>query len=135
LELTTGEGETGKLDAFVQNISEARYTSMILVHEMMTEPNYGGKSTTFIFRTSHEQAIAQLKQHITALVNIPIFEAWSEYLWLAGQAALLVRKTRAGGGIDLWTVELDVDAWTRLITGGLEMGVYHFQKLNTPNHP
>jgi hypothetical protein len=135
LELTTGEGETGKLDAFVQNISEARYTSMILVHEMMTEPNYGGKSTTFIFRTSHEQAIAQLKQHVTALVNIPIFEAWSEYLWLAGQAALLVRKTRAGGGIDLWTVELDVDAWTRLITGGLEMGVYHFQKLNTPNHP
>jgi hypothetical protein len=129
LELTTGEGETGKLGAFVQNISEARYTSMILVHEMMTEPNYGGKSTTFIFRTSHEQAIAQLKQHITALVNIPIFEAWSEYLWLAGQAALLIRKTRAGGGVDLWTVELDVDAWTRLITGGLEMGVLSFPEM------
>jgi len=36
---------------------------------------------------------------------------------------MLVRKTRSAGGIDLLSVDLDVDAWTRLITGGLEQGV------------
>jgi hypothetical protein len=36
---------------------------------------------------------------------------------------MLVRKTRAGGGIDLLTVTLDVDAWTWLITGGVEQPV------------
>jgi len=36
---------------------------------------------------------------------------------------MLVRKTRSAGGIDLLTVDLDAEAWTRLITGGLEKGV------------
>jgi len=36
---------------------------------------------------------------------------------------MLVRKTRSAGGIDLLSVDLDVDSWTRLITGGLEQGV------------
>ncbi|MDX1993675.1 MAG: hypothetical protein SF029_14905, partial [bacterium] len=48
---------------------------------------------------------------------------WTAYLYQAGQAAMLVRKTRAGGEIDLLTLNLDVDAWTRLITGGLEQGM------------
>jgi Ser/Thr protein kinase RdoA (MazF antagonist) len=88
-----------------------------------TEPNYGGKSTTFIFRTSDGQFIAKLKHHITELVNMPVFDAWSDYLWQAGQNAMLVRKTRSGGDIDLWTVDLDADSWSRLITGGLEMNM------------
>jgi hypothetical protein len=36
---------------------------------------------------------------------------------------MLVRPTRAAGGIDLLTVTLDRDDWTRLITGGLSQGV------------
>jgi hypothetical protein len=36
---------------------------------------------------------------------------------------MLVRPTRTGGDVKLWTVDLDVDAWTRLITGGLSQGV------------
>jgi len=36
---------------------------------------------------------------------------------------MLVRPTRSSGDIDLITVTLDIDAWTRLITGGIEQGV------------
>jgi hypothetical protein len=36
---------------------------------------------------------------------------------------MLVRKTRSAGGIDLLSIDLDVDAWTRLITGGLEQRI------------
>jgi hypothetical protein len=125
MELTPGENNTGMYEAFGQYIKEARYTNLILVHEMVTEPNYGGKSTTFIFRTSDEQLIAKLKHHITELVNVPVFDAWADYLWQAGQSAMLVRKTRSGGDIDLWTVDLDADSWSRLITGGLEMNMIH----------
>ena len=43
--------------------------------------------------------------------------------YTAGQTATLVRKTRAEGGVDVLTVDLDVDAWTQLITGGIEQGI------------
>jgi len=123
VELTAGEGNTGMYTAFMQNISEAKFTSLILLHDWVINPNYGGKSTTFIFRIAAEQAAAQLKHHITELVKVPVFDDWIEYLYQAGQAAMLVRKTRVGGELDLLTLDLDVDAWTRLITGGLAQGV------------
>ena len=36
---------------------------------------------------------------------------------------MLVRPTRSAGDIDLLSVDLDMDAWTRLITGGIEQSV------------
>jgi len=39
---------------------------------------------------------------------------------------MLVRKTRGAGGLDVLEVDLDVDAWTRLITGGLTNGIIQF---------
>ncbi len=129
IELTAGEGNTGRYKDFFAHLPEAKFTSLILVHEMLVAPSYGGKSTTFIIRTSDEQAIAQLKQHVTELVNIPIFDTWAGYLWQAGQAAMLVRRTHSGGDIDMWTITLDIDAWTRLITGGLDQGVLTLAQL------
>jgi hypothetical protein len=123
VELTAGEGNTGVYAAFTQNIPEAKFTSLILLHEMVTQPNYGGKATTFILHVSDEQAMAQLHQHVTKLVKVPVFPEWTGYLWQAGQAAMLVRKTRGAGGLDVLAVDLDVDSWTRLITGGLAQGV------------
>jgi hypothetical protein len=123
IELTAGEGNSGMYTDYLQNIPEAKFTSLILVHEWLIQPNYGGSSTTFIVRTSEEQAMAKLKYHITALVKVPVFDVWASYLYSAGQAAMLVRKTRAGGGIDVLTVTLDADSWTRLITGGVEAQV------------
>lgn len=125
VELTAGEGETGKYTAFTQNIPEAKFTSMILLHDRVTPPNYGGKSTTFILHVSDEQAMAQLHQHVMKLVKVPVFLDWTGYLWQAGQSAMLVRKTRGAGGLDVLAVDLDVDAWTRLITGGLSQGIIH----------
>ncbi|KXK50673.1 MAG: hypothetical protein UZ13_02317 [Chloroflexi bacterium OLB13] len=123
VELTAGEGSTGMYHAYLHYLPEARFASLILVHAWAVAPNYGGKATTFIVRISDAQAAAKLAHHVTQLVNVPVFEAWSAYLYDAGHRAMLVRKTRSAGGIDLLTVDLDVDAWTRLITGGLEQGV------------
>ncbi|MBE2269364.1 MAG: hypothetical protein IAE80_14110, partial [Anaerolinea sp.] len=119
VELTAGEGNSGMYHPYLHYLPEARFASLILVHDWAVTPNYGGKATTFIFRTSEAQAVAKLKQHVMPLVNIPVFEGWSAYLYEAGQRAMLIRKMRSAGGIDLLSVDLDVDAWTRLITGGL----------------
>src|SRR5579859_104292 len=56
VELTAGEGKTGMYTDFMQKIPEARFTTLILAHKLFTEPNYAGKSTTFILRASAEQA-------------------------------------------------------------------------------
>jgi len=119
VELTAGEGNTGMYTAYLQNIPEAKFTSLILLHDMVTQPNYGGKSTSFILKVSEEQAMAQLRHHVTKLVKVPVFDTWTGYMWQAGHAAMLVRSTRSQGGVDVLAVTLDVDAWTRLITDGL----------------
>jgi hypothetical protein len=123
VELTAGEGNSGIYHACLHALPEARFASLILVHDWAVTPNYGGKATTFLFRTSEAQAIARLRQHVMQLVSVPVFEAWASYLYEAGQRAMLVRKTRSAGGIDLLSIDLDVDAWTRLITGGLEQRI------------
>jgi len=107
----------------MQNIPEAKFASLILCHDWLMNPNYGGDATTFIFRTNEGQAAAKLKHHITELVKVPVFDAWAGYLHQAGQTAMLVRPTRGAGGVDLLTVALDADAWTRLITGGLAQNI------------
>jgi len=91
----------------------------VLTLHLLTQPNYNGDSMTFIFHISDEQAMVQLRHHITQLVKVPVFPEWTSYLWQAGQTAMLLHPTRAGGDVKLYTVVLDCDAWTRLITGGL----------------
>jgi hypothetical protein len=120
IELTAGEGNSGRYHAYLHTLPEARFTSLILVHDWLVHPHYGGAGTTFLFRVDEAQARAQLKAHITQLVKVPVFDHWTDYLWTAGQAAMLVGPTHSAGGIDLLTVSLDITAWTRLITGGIE---------------
>jgi hypothetical protein len=67
--------------------------------------------------------MAHLRHHVTKLVNVPVFEAWTRYLWQAGQSAMLLRPTRTGGEVRLLTLTLDAEAWTRLLTGGLNTGI------------
>ncbi|MEO0599777.1 MAG: hypothetical protein AAF126_26935, partial [Chloroflexota bacterium] len=40
VELTPGEGITGMYTAYINNMSEARFVSMILAHEYWVEPDY-----------------------------------------------------------------------------------------------
>jgi hypothetical protein len=115
--------------AYMQNIPEAKFTSLILCHELLTQANYNGDSTTFIFHISDEQAMVQLRHHITKLVKVPVFPEWTSYLWHAGQTAMLLRPTRTDGDVKLYTVVLDCDAWTRLITGGLAEGIIRLPQL------
>jgi hypothetical protein len=126
VELTAGEGNSGMYTAYLQTIPEAKFTSLILCHELLVNPNYGGKSTIFILRTDEAQAAVKLRQHVTELVKVPVFDEWARYLYHAGQTAMLVCPTRSAGDIDLFTITLDADAWTRLITGGLEQGIIKF---------
>ncbi|GAB4530368.1 MAG: hypothetical protein OHK0046_50890 [Anaerolineae bacterium] len=126
VELTSGEGNSSMYTAFMQNIPEAKFTSLILCHELLTATNYGGKSTTCIFHVSDDSrrghstsAMAQLRHHVTKLVKMPVFSEWTGYLWQAGQSAMLVRPARTDSDVKLWMVDLDADSWTRLITGGL----------------
>lgn len=122
LELTAGEGQTGRYHVYLHSLPEARFASLILVHDWAVAPSYGGKSVTFIFRTSEAQATAKLRQHVTELVKVPVFAGWAAYLYEAGQRATLVRRAQSAGGIDLLAVDLDIDAWTRLIIAGLSQG-------------
>jgi len=138
VELTAGEGNTGMYTAYMQNIPEAKFTSLIMVHELLTQPNYNGDSTTFIFHISDDSqrrhmtpAMVQLRHHITQLVKVPVFPEWTSYLWQAGQTAMLLHPTRTGGDVKLYTVVLDCDAWTRLITGGLNQDVIRLNNLST----
>lgn len=119
VELTAGEGSGGMYTDYLQTIPEARFTSLILLHEWVAHPN-DDAAATFILRASDVQAKARLKHQVMQLVNVPVFDAWTEFLWVAGQSAALLRRTQPADGIDLLTVSRDTSAWTRLITGGIE---------------
>ena len=93
------------------------------MHEWITTPLYHGLSVTAIFRTSEEQAIAKLLDHVRKLVKVAVFDQWGTFLYTAGQAMGLVHPpTHCGGEIDLLVVDLDDLQWTRLLTGGLSSG-------------
>lgn len=94
-------------------------SDLILLHEWVAHPN-DDAAATFILRASDVQAKARLKHQVMQLVNVPVFDAWTEFLWVAGQSAALLRRTQPADGIDLLTVSRDTSAWTRLITGGIE---------------
>lgn len=108
-----------RLEVFSQYLPEARFRSSILVDRRLAHPEAGGAGVTFIIRTDEAQAQALLLHHVREACSLPVFDDWAAFLWDAGQTAGLVRPTRSKGGIDLLTVLLDDDAWSRLIAGGI----------------
>ena len=129
IELTAGEGNSGMYTDYLQTIPEARFTSLILLHEWIVRPN-GDARPTFVLRVDEAQAKAKLKHLVTQLVNVTVFDVWTEFLWSAGSAASLVHPTRLAGGVDLLTVSRDAAAWTRLITGGVEQQIIQLPQTN-----
>jgi len=119
IELSAGEGNTGVYTAYINNMAEARFVHCMLAHERLVHPNYNGSAKTYIIQMSEEQAKAQLLHHVRETVKLPVFPDWIDYLWQAGQVAKLVRNTRAGGGLIIKAIDLDVDAWGRLIQYGV----------------
>ena len=91
IELTAGEGNTGMYSAFINNLSEARFVSIVLVHENWVDPNYSGNATTYIMQVSEAQAKGQLLHHIRELVSVPVFaesRCWNAQLKLAINASI-----------------------------------------------
>ena len=119
IELTAGEGNTGVYTAYLNNMQEARFVHCMLAHERLVHPNYKGNAKTYIIQMNEEQAKAQLLHLVRETVKLPVFHHWMDYLWQAGQVAKLVRNTRAGGGLTIKAIDLDVDSWGRLIQYGV----------------
>lgn len=119
IEFTAGEGNTGMYTAYLTNMQEARFVHCMLAHERLVTPNYNGNSKTYIIQTSEEQAKRQMLYHVRETVRLPVFDQWMSYLWEAGQIAKLIRNTRTGGGLVIKTIDLDIDAWGRLIQYGI----------------
>lgn len=119
IELSAGEGNTGVYTAYINNMAEARFVHCMLAHERLVHPNYNGNAKTYIIQMSETQAKAQLLHHVRETVKLPVFPDWIDYLWQVGQVAKLVRNTRTGGGLIIKAIDLDVDAWGRLIQYGV----------------
>lgn len=112
----------GQLARFQRRIPGLRVDHLILVHRSITQPVYHEKSTTYILRASDEQARAKLGAHIAALVHVAVFAEWHAYLEQRGREEDLLRACMCYGGVEAVAVELDRDAWTRVISSGLEQG-------------
>jgi hypothetical protein len=123
IELTPGENQKGTYTAILNNIREARFMHCILIHERLTAPDYSGKGTTYILQVDEEQAKGQMLHHVRQTVNVPVFAAWTDYLWRAGQTAMLIRNCRTSNSLVVRAVSLDKTGWRRLITGGLAGGI------------
>jgi hypothetical protein len=108
----------GAYTVFVQNLPEAKFTSMILCHKHLVEPRYQAQGTTYIIRTDQEQAQAHLLKHLRAMLNVALFDEWDDYLWQAGEIANLLGPTRSEA-LDVLALHTDAEAWMRVITGGL----------------
>ena len=122
IELTAGEGNTGKYTPYFALMPEVKFTHLILIHEKVLNPNTSGEGIApyaFVIEASPEQAQAQVWQHVRELVKITVFVQWIPYLWEAGIQAHLIQLTRSAGGITIWAIQMNRVAWTQVITAGL----------------
>ena len=119
IELTAGEKETGQYQDYFANLPEQKFVSLILLHKSITQPIYDQRSTTYLLQIDELQARQKLYDHIEALVDIPVFTHWTDYLWAAGIHATLLRTIPSAGVETVYAIDLDKDAWTRLLSGAL----------------
>jgi len=111
--------EPGLFTRFQRKIDGLGIDHLLLVHKSITEPEYSELTTTFMFFVDKEQATAILGNHISRLVKVAVFPAWFSYLVQQGRQEQLVRRCTCYGGVQVWAITLDVDAWTRVIQTGL----------------
>ncbi len=115
--------EAGLFARFQRKIDGLGIDHLLLVHKTITEPLYSELSETFLFFTGQDQAAAILGDHISRLVKVAVFPAWFPYLVQQGRQDRLVERCTCYGGVQVWAITLDVDAWTRVIQDGLASGV------------
>jgi len=114
--------EPGLFTRFQRKIDGLGIDHLLLVHKAITEPVYAELSTTFMFFVNKDQATAILGDHISKLVKVATFPAWFPFLVQQGRQERLVQRCTCYGGATVHSITLDVDAWTRIIQGGLASG-------------
>jgi len=114
--------EPGLFARFQRKIDGLGIDHLLLVHKAITEPLYSELSETFLFFTGKDQATAILGNHISRLVKVAVFPAWFPYLDQQGRQDRLVERCTCYGGVQVWAITLDRDAWTRAIQDGLASG-------------
>jgi hypothetical protein len=114
-----GEGQYAR---FQRRVAGLRIDHALLVHRAIAAPLYGERSATYVIRASAEQARAKLGAHVAALVRVAVFAQWHGYLERRGRDEGLVRPCACYGGVEVCGVDLDRDAWTRVIGEGLKAG-------------
>ncbi len=114
--------EAGLFARFQRKIDGLGIDHLLLVHKAITEPVYSELSETFMFFTGKEQATAILGDHISRLVKVAVFKEWHPYLLQQGHQDRLVERCTCYGGVQVWAITLDRDAWTRVILDGLASG-------------
>lgn len=115
--------EEGKLKRFQRKVEGIGVYHLVLIHRDLLEPTYNELSKTYIFLTDDKaQTTAKLGAHIAELVDIAVFTGWHPYLVQQGRMGGLLTPLTCYGGVKLWRVTLDRDAWSRLICHGLSIG-------------
>jgi hypothetical protein len=112
----------GTLARFQRRIPELRVDHLVLVSRALTQPVYHERSETYVIRVTDKQARAKIGAHVSALVRVAVFEQWHAYLEQRGRDDGLIQPCECYGGIDMHALDLDRDAWTRIICAGLEAG-------------
>ncbi len=99
----------------------------MLLHTAINQPLYGELSKTYIIHGEEQQAIQRLGYHIHQLLPIPVRSEWYPYLWQRGSIDSLVTRCDSRGGISLYAINLDQQAWTLIIQQGLRNNILHLQ--------
>jgi len=121
--------EEGKLKRFERKVEGIGIYHLLLIHYDILEPTYAELSKTYLFLTADkDQTTAKLGAHIAELVDIAVFPAWNNYLVQQGRMEGLLKPLTCYGGVNMFHVTLDKDAWSRLICRGLQQ-----QQLQLPN--
>jgi hypothetical protein len=115
--------EPGLFARFQRKIDGLGIDHLLLIHKAITEPVYSELTTTYILFTDKEQATTLLGHHISKLVKVAVFPQWHSYLVQQGRLDRLVQRCMCYGGVDVWSVKLDIDAWTRTMQTGLASGI------------
>lgn len=114
--------EPGLFARFQRKIDGLGIDHLLLVHKAITEPVYSELSETFVFFTDKNRATAILGDHISRLVKVAVFPEWYACLARQGDRESLVQRCTCYGGVQVWAITLDRDAWTRVIRDGLASG-------------
>ena len=108
--------KSGELAGFTEYMSEVRFTSMLMVHRQVFNPDYENDNSAYVIEADVTQARLMVLQHIRGFVDIPVKTDWLGFLWQVGMDANLISEI-ASGGLKVYRVKKH--HWETLISTAL----------------